>query len=147
MSVILKSKTRGKIKLHSINETVLSREYFILTEQYKKIQFLDVNLLIGELLEKVEPFVRGLLVVFGSYAKGTQKENSDLDLLIVGTYDQTKIKYFEKIYGIDINIKHYPKNIFKRELNKDILLKEVVNNHIIITGIESFVKEVKEWIK
>ena len=36
-NIILKSKFRGKTKIYSINKSILSREYFILTEQYKKI--------------------------------------------------------------------------------------------------------------
>lgn len=144
---ILESKIRGKIKTYSIKKSGLSREYFVLTEQYKKIQFLEKNHLIKEVLEKAEDYMHGMVIVFGSYAKGLQKNDSDLDIFIVGKYDEDKIKEVGKNYGIDINIKWYPMKIFEKEINTDILLKEVIENHIIIKGVEGFVWRVAKWIK
>lgn len=144
---ILESKIRGKIKTYSIKKSGLSREYFVLTEQYKKIQFLEKNHLIKEVLEKAEDYMQGIVIVFGSYAKGLQKKDSDLDIFIVGKHDEDRIKEVGKKYGIDINIKCYPMKIFEKEINTDILLKEVIENHIIIKGVEGFVWRVAKWIK
>jgi len=52
-----------------------------------------------------------------------QKDDSDLDLFIVGKHDEKKIKEAGHKYGIEINIKSYPTNIFEKEINQDILLK------------------------
>ncbi len=144
---ILKSKTRGKIKTYQINKTVLSREYFVLVEQYKKILFLEKNHLIKEIIEKLDDVLEGVALIFGSYAKGIQGENSDLDLFIVGKHDNDKIQNVGRKYGIEINIKNYPMKIFKREINKDILLKEIAENHILINNSEGFVRIVAKWIK
>ena len=38
---ILEMKAKGKIKIYSIKKSTLSREFFLLTEQYKRIQFLE----------------------------------------------------------------------------------------------------------
>jgi len=51
------------------------------------------------------------------------------------------------MYGIDINIKSYPMNIFKNEMHDDFLLKEIAENHIIIKGAEKFVRSITKWIK
>ncbi len=144
---ILESRKRGKIKTYSIRKTTLSREFFLLSEQYKKIQFLEKNQLIKEVLEKADEFMQGIVVVFGSYAKGTQKEDSDLDLFIAGTYDEKKIKDTGKKYGIDINIKSYPLQLFEKEIHDDILLKEIKENHILIKDAEGFVSRVVKWIR
>ncbi len=144
---ILESKKKGKIKLYSIRKTSISKEFLILTEQYKKIQFLEKNQLIKEILEKTDEETQGIVIIFGSYAKGTQKEWSDLDLFIVGKYNEKKIKNIGKKYGIDINIKSYPKKIFEKEINNDILLKEIKENHILIKDAEGFVNKVIKWIK
>ncbi len=101
---ILESKTKGKIKIYKIKKTILSREYLILTEQYKKIRFLEKNLLIKEIVEKIEQYIKGTTIIFGSYVKEIQKENSDLDIFIVGKFNEDKIKDTGKIYGIEINI-------------------------------------------
>ncbi|MCK5016185.1 MAG: nucleotidyltransferase domain-containing protein [Candidatus Peribacteraceae bacterium] len=144
---ILESKIRGKIKSYSINNSSLSREFFLLTEQYKKIQFLEKNHLIKEVLDKADEFMQGIVIIFGSFAKGIQKDDSDLDLFIVGKYDEEKIKEAGKNYGIDINIKSYPKKIFEKELHDDFLLKEILENHFLIKGAEGFVRRVTKWIK
>ena len=144
---ILESKTKGKIKIYTIKKSSLSREYLLLTEQYKKIQFLEKNHLVNEVLEKADEFMQGIVIIFGSYAKGIQKGDSDLDLFIVGAYDEKMIKEAGHKYGLDINIKSYPLNIFEKEIRDDILLKEVIENHILIKDAEGFVRRVVKWIK
>ena len=99
------------------------------------------------MLEKADKHLGGIVIVFGSYAKGIQKDDSDLDLFIVGMFDEKRIKEVGKKYGIDINIKSYPMNIFEKEIHDDILLKEVVENHILIKDSEGFVRRVVKWIK
>ena len=143
---ILESKTKGKIKAYSIKKAGMSREFFILTEQYKKIRFFEDKHLIREVLEKADECLQGIVIVFGSFAKGIQKDDSDLDLFIVGKYND-KIKQVGKTYGIDINIKSYPISFFEKEINNDILLKEIIRNHILIKGVEGFVNGVVKWIK
>ncbi len=144
---ILESKTRGKIKAYSIRKSSLSRDFFLLAEQYKKIQFLEKNRLIKEVIDKADEFMRGMVIVFGSYAKGTEKEDSDLDLFIVGKYEESKIKEVGKKYGIDINIRSYPPKLFEKEINNDILLKEVSDSHLLIKDAEGFVRRIVKWTK
>jgi len=144
---ILESRTRGKIKNYKIIKSFISREYFILTEQYKKISFLEKNHLLKEIFEKIDKHIQGISIIFGSYAKGTQHKNSDIDLFIVGKYDEEMIKNFGKMYGVDINIKSYPLRTFEKEIYEDILLKEIVENHVVIKSVEQFVESVLRWIK
>ncbi len=144
---ILESKIKGKIKLYSIKKSSLSKEYFLLAEQYKKIQFIEKNHLIKEILEKLDHCIEGIVIIFGSYAKGTQKKDSDLDLFIVGKQNKIKIKEIGEKYGIEINIKSYPITVFHKEINDDILLKEIVENHLLIKDAEDFLRSVTQWIK
>ncbi len=144
---ILKSQTKGKIKIYAIRKSTISREFFLLTEQYKKIQFLAENHLIKEVFEKADECMQGIVLIFGSYAKGIQKDDSDLDLFIVGKFDEAKIKDIGKKYGIDINVKSYPMKIFEKEIHDDVLLKEIAGNHILIKDAEGFVRRVVRWIK
>ncbi|RLE47206.1 hypothetical protein DRJ25_02965 [Candidatus Woesearchaeota archaeon] len=137
---VLESKRKGKIKIYSIRKAPISREFFMLVEQYKKIQFLEKNHLIKEILDSSDKFMKGIVIVFGSYAKGLQKEGSDLDLFIVGKFDEKKIRNIGDKYGIDINVKSYPSALFRKKIHDDFLLKEVVENHILISGAEDFVR-------
>ncbi len=144
---ILESKYKGKIKIYSIKKSIISREFFLLTEQYKRIQFLEENHLIKEVIEKADEFIQGMVLIFGSYAKGIQKEDSDLDMFVVGKFDDAKVKEVGKKYGIEINIKSYPMGIFEKEIHDDVFLKEVAGNHISIKDAEGFVRKATKWIR
>lgn len=132
---VLTSQTRGKIRLYEITRSSIAQEYLILTEQYKKIEFFENNLVIKEIFEESEELMKGIVIVFGSYAKKLQKDDSDLDVFIVGKYDE-KIENIAEKYGIEINIKNYP------HLISDILVNEIIDNHIIVKGAERWTR----WI-
>jgi predicted nucleotidyltransferase len=144
---VLESRTRGKTKIYSIRKTAISREYFILAEQHKRIRFLEKNHLIKEVLEKTEAHMRGIVIVFGSYAKGIQKNDSDLDIFIVGKYDREEIESVSKKYRIDVNVKSYPLKIFETELHDDFLLKEISEDHILVKDTEGFVRRILRWTR
>ena len=144
---ILESRTKGKIRTYAIRKSLTSRELFLLTEQYKKIRFLEKNPLVKEVLEKADGFLEGIVAVFGSYAKGTQKDGSDLDLFIAGKPHGSKIKEAGKKYGIQVNVRNYPMQTFENEMQDDVLLKEIVQNHVLIKDAEGFVRRVLKWIR
>ena len=144
---ILESKTKGRIKFYSIRKSGLSREFMVLTEQYKKIRFFEKNPLIREVLEKTDGFMKGIVIVFGTYAKGTQNGDSDLDLFIAGRHDERRIKPFGKKYGIEVNVKSYPMKIFEKGIGEDVLLREIAENHVIIRDAEGFVLRAAKWIR
>ena len=89
---ILESKSRGKIKIYKIKKNIIAKQYLVLAENYKKIRFLEQKPLIKQIIEKIMPFVDGVMVVFGSYAKNLEKNNSDLDIFIIGKHKRQKIK-------------------------------------------------------
>ena len=141
---VLESELMGKIRTYKLKFNSISRGYIIFAEQHKKINFSEKNELISEILSKLKPYSTGIssleiLAIFGSYAKGTQKKDSDLDIFIVGQCNKSKYNRISKLYGIDINVKTYA--ILDRALlEKDPLLKEVINNHVIISGVEQFIE-------
>ena len=139
---ILESKTKGKIKAYTIKRNSLSQRYIIFSEQYKAIAFLEKKLIIKEIIEKINPFIEGIGIIFGSYAKDIAKKDSDLDIFVIGKYNKEKIKKVSKTYGIEINIKCYPLKTFEKNLANDILLKEILKNHIIFLNAEQFIKAV-----
>ena len=141
---IIESKMRGKIKLYKLKFNWLSKKYLIFVEQYKEIAFMSEKILIKEIIEKINPNISGIGLIFGSYVKGNYDKDSDLDIFVVGTYDKEKIKKISKMYGIEISVKCYPKDIFEKNINKDILLKEILKNHVIFSNTEEFIQAVTE---
>ena len=139
---ILESKTKGKIRAYILKRNKLSQRYITFVEQYKAISFLIKNLLVKEIIEKINPFIKGIGVIFGSYAKGIANNDSDLDIFVAGTYDNEEIKKTSQTYGIEIGVKCYPLKIFEKNLANDILIKEILKNHVIFLGAEKFVRMV-----
>lgn len=139
---ITQSKTKGKIKTFKLNPSEFTKRYLIFVEQYKVIAFLEKKLLIKEIIENITPHIRGIGIIFGSYVKGLEKEGSDLDIFIVGNYNNDEIKRVSKNLGIEISIKCYPLKTFEKNLTKDILLKEVLKNHVVFLNAEQFIQVV-----
>jgi len=67
--------------------------------------------------------------LFGSYSRGEDIENSDIDIAIIGRKKQIDLTEFEKILNRKINIITF--NNFK-EIHKN--LKENLFNGITLTG-------------
>jgi len=136
---IIESKTKGKIKTYKIKKNYSSKNYLDLTEKYKAISFFQENPVISEITEKVSPYIKGVGIVFGSYVKKLNKKDSDLDILVIGDCKEEKIEEISKYYGIEINLKVYPENLFKKELKKDFLIRGVLKNHIVFLNSEKFI--------
>ena len=76
-----------------------------------------------------------LIILFGSYAKGIPKEDSDIDIYI--ETNDSKIKEdIEKINDL-ISVKTGKFN------PEDLLIKEIIKNHVIINKAEEYYEKIK----
>ena len=139
---VIESKTKGKIRTFKLNPSEFTKKYLVFVEQYKTIAFLAKKLLIKEIIEKITPHIKGIGIIFGSYVKRLEKEGSDLDIFVAGNYNKDEIKKVSKNLGIEVSVKCYPIKTFEKNLTKDILLKEVLKNHIVFVNIEQFIQAV-----
>lgn len=144
---ILSSKLRGNLKYYFLNKSNnLIEKYLIFAEIERTIEFFKVHPKISHIFEKND--FSGIVSIFGSYAKGIAKKSSDLDLFIVGNVDKSKINQEGDNFGIEISIKSGSKNDFREMLRKkNPLMNEILENHVILSGYEEFVKEVvkQKW--
>ncbi len=134
---ILKSKTKGNIKNYSLNlKNKDLKDVIILVEILKKLEFLKKHRLLKEIFNGDNRIVG----IFGSYAKGTETKISDVDLFIIGKEQKQDYDKKGELFDLEINIKYFRKGEFKRLLReKKNLGKEIVRNHVLISGFESFV--------
>lgn len=140
---VLSSKNKGKIRTFKLEKSNSnSKEYIIFAEQYKKISFLEKNPLIKEIITQITPSIKGVGVIFGSYVKNTHKKGSDLDLFIIGSYDEKKVASVSKKFGLEISVKCYPLKIFEKNVKTDFLIKEVIKNHVIFLNTEQFINSI-----
>ena len=135
---ILKSKMQGKNKNYFLNleNKEIVKNFILAVEHLRTLEFYKRNLVIKEISEKIKEHIKGSALIFGSYSKGTQKKDSDLDILIVGNCDEKEIGKIGSTYNIEISLKIYSK--FK----KDILTKEAIKNHIFVKNTEQIIEEI-----
>ena len=144
---ILRSRTEGRnrlYKLNLLNPTLIHT--LSIVEEEKAALFRMESGLGREFIDKVVEGKSALVVIFGSYAKGTQKKDSDLDVLVLSPF-KVNLKEVQKFYGIKASIKEYTQEEFTDALaGGDYLIKEVLRNHIILQGTHLFVKMVLEGV-
>ena len=142
---ILQTETVGKNKQYTLNKNnLLTKYYLIVTEGFATIAYLQKTFIIKKLAEHLNNLgIQNPLILFGSYAKGYATEESDIDLFSIGKLtenQQTNIKKFEATFGKKINMKTATVENFEAGLRTgDILIKEVVANHIVISNPDPFV--------
>ena len=132
---ILKFSIEGKNKYYYLNRFNSNiKEIIKLVEINRKMKFIERHKAIKDLFNKLEERAEGILVVFGSYASFSPSKNSDLDILVLGRIGE--IEDLERLYNLKINIVKIDKQRFNKD---DILVKEIVKNHVILKGNEEFV--------
>jgi predicted nucleotidyltransferase len=142
---ILNPEKAGKNKQYLLNEdNILTKHYLTITEELATIDYLEKNFFIKKLVEHLNSInTANPLILFGSYVKNYATEKSDIDLFCIGTFteDQTShLKKFEATFGKKINIKTATIENFNTALRTgDILIKEIVKNHIILSNPDPFV--------
>lgn len=128
---VIDSRREGKNKIFFLKKNIISQNYILQAEPHKLIKLLkkypELGVIFEEILEKTN---EKMIVLFGSYAKGLAKKDSDIDI-----YIETKSRDLKKaIENINskINVKIGVFDI------KHPLIKEIIKDHIIIKGIEVF---------
>jgi predicted nucleotidyltransferase len=142
---ILKTETVGKNKQFTLNkDNILTKYYLITTEEIMTIDYLEKTFLIKKLAEHASKMdISTSLILFGSYTKGYADEESDIDLLSIGKLSRNQEEHlnkFETAYGKKVNLKTATNENFNAGLRTgDILIREVVANHIILSNPDLFV--------
>jgi len=138
---ILSCKIRGNRKYYSINfSNLLVKDYLVLFELQKKIMFLEKHKNLIDFSREVEGEV---VCVFGSYAKNSQRKNSDLDVFIVGKTDSQKMIKTGGKFGFKVQVFNLSLNDFKKSvLSKSTLVQEILDSHVILRGVDKFAEVV-----
>jgi len=142
---ILNPEKAGRNKqYHLSKDNILTKHYLTITEELATINYLERNFLIKKLCEHLNNVdISNPLILFGSYAKGYATEESDIDLLSIGKLSENQlnqIKKFEATFGKKVNVKTVTAENFDAALRTgDILIKEVITSHIVVSNPDPFV--------
>ncbi|MEK6757660.1 MAG: nucleotidyltransferase domain-containing protein [Nanoarchaeota archaeon] len=118
---------KGKRKFPIFSANLESSSY----KNYKKINNLLELVSSGAISFIKESIMPKVIVLFGSYAKGEDIENSDIDLFVGSSPQKINLLNFEKILGRKIQI-HFKKNFneYPNELKNNILNGSVLSGHL-----------------
>lgn len=120
----------GKNKKFFITNNLLSKNYIYSAEIYKLSKLIEHNPELGIIFDNIKKNSTGMVILFGSYAKGKQRPESDIDI-----YIETREKSIQqkiKTLHSKVNVKIGP---FDQE---SLLIKEIIKTHVIIRGVEEF---------
>jgi len=128
---VIDFKEEGKNKKVFLKKTIEAKNYAFMAEQYKLNNLINIHPNLRKIVEKVQGDRKiKLAVLFGSYAKGIARDESDIDLYIETEDREIKLDLERVDSKLSVKIGKYNK--------ESILIKEIEKNHIIIKGVESF---------
>lgn len=141
---ILVPKEVGRSKVYFLNpNNIIGKEYLIISEKFAASEFFEKTFLIKKIYDGIFGLnLKDSIILFGSYAKGTATEESDIDLLLIGEAsgnDIRKIKEVGKMYGKEANVKSASIENFESGIKHDVLIGEVVKHHIVLQNPDVFV--------
>lgn len=124
-------KQEGKNKVYFLKDSVEARMHVLMAEEYALVRVLKKYPALRKVVENVHRNGKiKLALLFGSYAKGLAKKESDIDLF-VETKDQTLKKELQMLNSkLSVKIGKFDKG--------NLLVDEIKKNHVIIKGFEKY---------
>ncbi len=132
---VLDVRTEGKNNVFSIKKTLEARNFVLMAEIYNLNIFVSKHPRLKQDLNELKKLDAGIIVIFGSYAKGIETSGSDIDVYI----DTMSVRVKEQAEKINDKF-----SVKIGAYNKDsLLIKEIDQNHIILKGVEEFYEKNK----
>jgi predicted nucleotidyltransferase len=128
---IVDFRMKGKNKVFFLKKTIEGKNAAMISEIYRQSLFLSRYPVLRSIFRNIQemPDIT-LAILFGSYAKGISKSDSDIDIFIE-TMDSAVKKRVESLHSA-LSVKIGP---FDRD---SPLIREIVNDHVIIRGFEVY---------
>ncbi len=128
---VLDYKKEGKNKVFFIKNNLKAKNYVFSAEIHKLNKLLRKHPELSIIFEDIKKnFSKGMIILFGSYAKGNPKQDSDIDVYLETNDNKIKNKVSELNSKLNVKIGKFD--------TKSLLIKEVIKNHIVIKGLEDF---------
>ena len=133
-------RKRGNLNIYRLNE-----DYGLLDEIRSIIRkTFGIEVMLGKELSKVKGVQFAFL--FGSYAKGSLKSDSDIDLFIIGTPEEDAvfhaIRKVEDSAGREINYHLADKAEFAEKSKRNSFYREILDRPLMLTGKEDELRQI-----
>lgn len=133
---ILKTTVEGKNKYFSLNrENIETKWYLLHAELYKTQLFVEKYPLFKTFLKSLE--AKGILIIFGSFAKWTADKYSDCDFLLISEQEEKLPIHLlpYETHKVEMLEESYKKAAEKGEA----LIKEIEENHVVLNNHSAYV--------
>ena len=127
---------QGRNKTFRLKKSIESTTCIRMAESFKLIKLIRKYQFLGVTIEQILAETRqNLVLIFGSFAKFSANNDSDIDIYIETTDRKTKEK-IENIYSrLSVKIGKFDKD--------NLLIKEIIKDHVILKGVEYFYEKNK----
>ncbi|MDP3728079.1 MAG: nucleotidyltransferase domain-containing protein [bacterium] len=134
--LIIDYAIEGKNKVYSLKKILSAQKIIVNAENYKLIKLISKHPWLSPLFSDIlKENPSNLIILFGSYAKDTEKKESDIDLFIETDNLEMK-KKIESIHPkLSVKIGYFDPEA--------LLIKEIIKNHIILKGAETYYERTK----
>jgi len=141
---LINIKKYGNVKICTLNN--LFNEDIFLVESNRRQELLNNKdfLVLYTKLHKINS--QFILIVFGSYAKGTATKHSDIDILLVSNKENLKVVESEiEITPLNIHLTFVSYEDFVKMLmtKEQTLVSEAIKKNIILFGVEDYYRILK----
>jgi len=128
--------SEGRNKVYFLKNTAEAKAYAVMAEKYALLKALQKYPELRGITDRISSDKRiQLAILFGSYAKGIAKKDSDIDIYI--EIEDKEIK--KELHLLDSRL-----SIKIGKYNKDNpLIREIEKNHVIIKGTELYYEKSK----
>ena len=141
MNDLVKVRSVGKSKTVTLNADNTSiKPYLTISSGEEKQDFLKKQPILGKIASELK--TKDVVILFGSYANGSETERSDIDLLIISKGGKKSLSFsrYEVLFRKKINPLFVTKSEFEKMLSDsdENVGKQALKNHIILNNPESF---------
>ena len=126
---VLEHEMHGRNKVSVLKDSIEARSMRAMAEHEALIQLLERSPMLRRMVERIQAHEPTLAILFGSYAKGTQRKESDIDVYLE-TSDRT---LRERIEAIDSRL-----HVVIGSFEPSPLRSEIEHSHVIICGVERY---------
>lgn len=133
--------TIGKAKAISLDTANPSiKSYLSVSSEEEKNDFLEKQPIIRKIASELD--TKDIVLLFGSYAKGREKESSDIDIIIANNKGERSISFskYEVMFRKKINALFVAKSELRQMLGEkaENVGKQALESHIILNNPEGF---------
>ncbi len=123
-------RKEGKNSIYSIKKTLEAQNFVFMAEIYKFNSLIKKHPELKQDLKELKKLPAGIIAVFGSYAKCTETDKSDIDIYIETQSGKIKKEASKISRKFSVKTGAYARD--------NLLIKEIEKNHIIVKGVEIF---------